>query len=689
MKRVCAALVALLIATGGYLLGVAPARADVVTQWSGGGTDGATIKVTMPDGSTKSVGTFLFDLKVGDQTLKAYCIQIDVSTSPPQKYTEGDFDAVQNHAKVLWAMLHGYPNVTTATLASAAGLGGVTAKDAITGTQAAIWHFSDGATPTATNSGMSTAAQQVYAYLTGAKNTGVTTPPAPSLQLSPTSSDGFVGDRLGPFTLTMSGSATAALSATSGTITDAAGTTMTSAGDGAKIYLTSEVAGSSVLTASATTVVEAGRSFVAPGRQTLILAQSGEVSSSDSAKVTWTQRKTAQPATPEVAWTPCRPDGSGGQAYAVAPKDTAAVHYSATGRTVTATAQEGYTFDATLPTGWDRVSDTEATYTTDVADQPCATEVTLAEPAVSWESCQAPGVPGDIVISPVATKGISYSVSGMVVTATADGSHRIGPSQGWVVNGAGTSATYTVTATAPDCTVEATPVAPTLSQSQQCGVEGSYTIPAVTGVEYVVDGVKVAAGTYPGPFVGTVTARPATGYAFDGASSVDYQVEVAPAQACPTVVTPQSPTVVQGTCETGPSVTPATTPGISYQVTGDVVPGATVVVTATPQDGHVLAPTAGWVPGEDGAASWTTTLDQAVDCGSVSPTPTPTTPTGGGSVTPTPPAGGSTTPAGSGGTLPHTGGDGAGILMAGLAALAGGAALLLAGRRRSRGAHQH
>src|SRR5690625_7523122 len=48
----------------------------------------------------------------------------------------------------------------------------------------------------------------------------------------------------------------------------------------------------------------------------------------------------------------------------------------------------------------------------------------------------------------------------------------------------------------------------------------SYTVPAVEGVEYLVDGEVVAAGTYPGAGTVTVTARALDGFVLaDGATT--------------------------------------------------------------------------------------------------------------------------------------------------------------------------
>lgn len=594
MKKAIAAFVALLLGTAAYLVGTMPARADVAAHWDGSGTWGNEVTAKFAGGKSESVTPFLFDLKVDGKVLKAYCIQLTVSTSSPVDYTEGDFSAVQDHASVLWAMLHGYPNVDTSTLGSAAGVSDLSTKDAITGTQSAIWHFSDGVTI----SGLSTKAQAVYDYLTGSKNTGTAAQPAPSLSLSPATATGVVGDRVGPFTLTTSGSGKAALTATGGaTITDADGKVISQAKDGDEIYLTLATNGSSTLTASATTTVEAGRAFLAKGKQTLILAQSGTVNSSDSAMATWTKPPTT---TITKIAAPTFTDGTCTVDNKVSTPDVTGIEWKVTGKadwgqtvTVTATAKPGYVIKDGVQTTWTH---------TFPAQPDCRVAVAPVAPTVSWQTCVAPGQPGAIVITPASTTGITYTVDGRTVTATPKTGYVLAAADGWTAGQNGT-ATYTVNDANPDdCVVEATAVNPTVTDSESCDVAGSYTIPETPGVVYLLDGEAIAAGSYDGPVAGTLTAVAADGYQLTN-PDWSYDLVVHPAVGC---------------------ASPSTPP------------------THSPTDSASTPPT-------DGGQ-----------------TPTPGNP----------------------GTLPHTGGDAAGLAGTGLLVLLAGAGLIaLTARRRPRGRH--
>src|SRR5690606_1288214 len=67
--------------------------------------------------------------------------------------------------------------------------------------------------------------------------------------------------------------------------------------------------------------------------------------------------------------------------------------------------------------------------------------------------------------------------------------------------------------------VEVTPAAVTFTERPGTA-DDTYSVPAVEGVEYLVGGEVVAAGTYPGSGTVTVTARATDGYVLaDGATA--------------------------------------------------------------------------------------------------------------------------------------------------------------------------
>ena len=70
-----------------------------------------------------------------------------------------------------------------------------------------------------------------------------------------------------------------------------------------------------------------------------------------------------------------------------------------------------------------------------------------------------------------------------------------------------------------------------MTPSGECGVEGSYAIPSTAGVQYLLDGEPIAAGTYDGPASGTVTATALEGYRLS-TTTWSYELDLAAADTC-------------------------------------------------------------------------------------------------------------------------------------------------------------
>ncbi len=257
---------------------------------------------------------------------------------------------------------------------------------------------------------------------------------------------------------------------------------------------------------------------------------------------------------------------------------------------VTATTDEGFYF-----TGLG----TQVTYWVTVLPRTNDCPVTPVDPTITAQPvCTGPGTsaPGSFTV-PEDSELVSYTVEGDVVTATTQAPYRFTAAQGWTVSEDGLSATFTVVFTpAGDCLVEAVPVEPVVEASASCGIEGTYTIPETVGVTYWVDGEPIAAGTYDGPFSGTISATADQGYVLpEGEWS--FALELAAAEACPVIVivTPVDPTVTQSdTCEVEGSYTIPTTAGVTYLLDGAPIaagtyPGpASGTITASPQEGSDL-----------------------------------------------------------------------------------------------------
>ncbi|AUS78650.1 TQXA domain-containing protein [Actinoalloteichus sp. AHMU CJ021] len=154
-----------------------------------------------------SVPTVLLPLVLEDGTeLLTYCVELTVTAANKAPYHEVPWDQYptdQNASfptapgKVLWILQNSYPQVSVDELNAQLGTN-LNVERAVAGTQAAIWHFSNGS-KLAGNNGRDI--QALYRHLTGEANVGVDQQPTPTLALSPESHSGAAGELIGPFTV--------------------------------------------------------------------------------------------------------------------------------------------------------------------------------------------------------------------------------------------------------------------------------------------------------------------------------------------------------------------------------------------------------------------------------------------------------------------------------------------------------
>ncbi len=311
---------------------------------------------------------------------------------------------------------------------------------------------------------------------------------------------------------------------------------------------------------------------------------------------------------------------------------------------VTATLTQGV-WPPTLPQGWTSTSTTTATYPVTFVAASCHT-ATPADPLVLQSACVA-GVVTDPSVAPVAAPGVTYAIdppspysltetTPVTVTATlAEGFAWVDPlPPRWSAGDpAATTAVFTVTLTAASCTPVA-PADPTVVQAECVGgVVRTASVTPATGPT----GVSYALGSVPAP--GTtvaVTATVAVGYAWvsplpTGWSAGDpataratFTVTLAAAETC-TGVTPQNPTVRQAVCVNGavttPTITLATTEGVSYALGALPEAGTTVTVTATVARGYAWAEphATGWTYVNASTATFPAVLNEAETCTGVTP----------------------------------------------------------------------
>ncbi|WP_033293706.1 thioester domain-containing protein [Amycolatopsis jejuensis] len=303
-----------------------------------GGKSGYSVNV----GQNKVVQTTLFNLKLADGTiLKMYCVQIEVATRTGEDMVEhawNDYPDAKspfrkNNKNINWVLHHGYPSQGTEDLAKAVAGKGATLHDglsdieALTATQAAVWHYSDGRdldrkNPLAGHDAPADDAADVlalYDYLTGADNTGIGET-KPALSITPAKATGAAGEKIGPFTVSTTGSITSVTSKLPEGVklVDADGKEVKSSAvkNGSKLFLDvpkDAKPGTAELAIKAAGDLETGRLFVAKDyaqhpAQSLIVAQSQKSAVQATATGTWAE---SAPVTSAPATTPAAPVGGG------------------------------------------------------------------------------------------------------------------------------------------------------------------------------------------------------------------------------------------------------------------------------------------------------------------------------------------------------------------------------------------
>ncbi|WP_327345728.1 TQXA domain-containing protein [Streptomyces europaeiscabiei] len=307
-RRGAARLAAVSLASGlvvtGAIVTAGPAVADETAQSSGGATATigglktyGTAVLRTDDGQEQQLPAGLFEMFVdGGGTLQTYCVDVQNPTQKDAKYQETPWSgtslgANKEAGKIRWILQNSYPQVNDlAALADKAGAKGLTEEDAATGTQVAIWRYSDGAEVTA----LDPEAEKLADHLE--KSARNLAEPAASLMLDPPAVSGRPGERLGPVTVRTNADAVTVTPPSDGTadgvrVVDADGEAVTSAGEGSELYFEvpdKTADGSAELTVEASTTVPVGRAFASETRsQTQILAGSSESTVSVTATAHW------------------------------------------------------------------------------------------------------------------------------------------------------------------------------------------------------------------------------------------------------------------------------------------------------------------------------------------------------------------------------------------------------------------
>ena len=285
----------------------------------------------------------------------------------------------------------------------------------------------------------------------------------------------------------------------------------------------------------------------------------------------------------------------------------------------------------------------------------CLEQAFPTAPAYGPGICSGPGTffPGSYTIPTVT--GVKYQVdlNGGGFADVAGGVHSVSVGTmvtiravaltGYTLSGTTSWSPFTIVSSG-DCLVDVTSTAPSFAPAA-CTAPGTYspgsfTIPAVAGVQYEVDVngggyANVGAGTYPVPVgtVVTIKAVPLFGYTLNGATSWDAYTFASPGE-CLVEVVKADPTFADSVCRApgDPSDATYTIVGadhISYFVSingGADVPtsggtyvisaGSSIVIHAVADPGYVIDPS--------DAGPWLHTYAAADDCIVEVPPATPT-----------------------------------------------------------------
>lgn len=270
-----------------------------------------------------SLGTQLLTVHTDDKGGKilAYCIELDVHSEWGGEMKQADWSAFpgsnefaknpQVRSKISWIAHRSYPQVDVAQVAAAAGVPGLTEREAITATQAAIWHLTDNFTFNGLHSWeeprhdtTSERAQRVtklYNYLLGSANTGLPETSGPKVEVAVPKSPGTSGELVGPIRLTAT-QQTVALAALPYPLVDAQGNEvdLSAVPTGTDLFLkvpADAPAGKTDITASLTGDTHTSHLLVArSGRwQTLIIAKTKQVTVTARGEVSWAPAKAPSP----------------------------------------------------------------------------------------------------------------------------------------------------------------------------------------------------------------------------------------------------------------------------------------------------------------------------------------------------------------------------------------------------------
>ncbi|MFD3686565.1 thioester domain-containing protein [Nocardiopsis sp. NPDC058631] len=264
--------------------------------------------VTMRGETYTTTSTFNVDLE-GDQLLTTYCIDFRTGIVADSWYREDRWDTYPGEGdfaepgRVHWILLNSYPVTGIRDLRGATGIAGVDEAEALTATQAAIWHFSNGLELEEVHQGPNLGGKVVesnvvrlYEHLVENAE-DLPHEPGSALTVSPDRDSGLAGETVGGFTVeTSAEDVPVTVDAPEGVelVDVATGEPVTGVDDGDTVGFAVPAdtgAGEASFTLEAEATVQTGRLFKGEDSnaptQTLITAQDSEIAVSETASVAW------------------------------------------------------------------------------------------------------------------------------------------------------------------------------------------------------------------------------------------------------------------------------------------------------------------------------------------------------------------------------------------------------------------
>lgn len=274
-RRRAAATVAAIAAAAGLVTVMATPAGAATAQFNGpiegeSGTLAGSI-----DGDEGSYGGGLFSITIDDEVdSRAYCIDIltDIDGNPTYDEASWSESGINNLAAVEAILRHYYPNGNGP---AEFPLVGSNAEKAM-GTQAAIWHFTDGfelSTGAGDNPANVIANYETILAAVAAGLDGFGEPTVTLAITPPASTEGEVGGVVGPYVVDTTADSVTVTASEGVTLVDSEGAPFTGdIVDGTELWLSSDTEGTGSITGTASATATAGRVFLAKGQQSLILA---------------------------------------------------------------------------------------------------------------------------------------------------------------------------------------------------------------------------------------------------------------------------------------------------------------------------------------------------------------------------------------------------------------------------------